>query len=69
MKAKLYIEKDERPRYFPARQVPFFIREKVGGIRATASVRRHPASPIRGLGGSHCSCLEERRSLSYLWRL
>ena len=29
VKAKLYIDKDERPRYFPARQVPFSIREKV----------------------------------------
>ena len=29
VKAKIYIDKDERPRYYPARQVPFAIREKV----------------------------------------
>ena len=29
MKAKIYIDKSERPRFFPARQVPFVIREKV----------------------------------------
>ena len=26
---EIYIDKDERPRYYPARQVPFAIREKV----------------------------------------
>ena len=29
VKSKLYIDKDERPRYFPARHVPFSIRERV----------------------------------------
>ena len=29
VEAKIYIDKDERPRYYPARQVPFAIREKV----------------------------------------
>ena len=28
-KAKIYIDKDERPRFFPPRQVPFAIKEKV----------------------------------------
>ena len=39
------------------------------GVGATASIRCHPASPILGLGGSHRSCYEERRSYQYLRRL
>ena len=54
MKAKIYIDRSERPRFYPARQVPFAIRQKVEEeLERLQALGIYPAGPIRGLGSSY----------------
>ena len=61
VKAKIYVDKDERPRFFKPRQVPFAIRQKV-----EEELERLQAGEILRLGCSYRACHEKRWSYKNL---